>query len=107
VAPEQRARHDAPSELGEHEHRLGHAEPDAAVRFGQTQREHAHLRQLAMAIAVERRLLELRHVLERVAVVAEGPDPRLESLLIVGELEIHLGPSLACGSLRAPRSGAC
>jgi hypothetical protein len=43
---------------------------------------------------------------ERVAIVAEGADSRLERQLVFRELKIHPVPSLGHASLRASRPGA-
>ena len=53
LGADQRAGHERAPELLEHQRRLGHPEAEATVGFGEAQREHAGLAELAPPLAVE------------------------------------------------------
>ena len=89
MAPDQRARHQPPAQLGEDQHRLGHAEREAAARLGQAQLEHAHLGQVAPERAVEPARRQLAQLVERDPSLAEGADPGAQRFLILVDPEIH------------------
>ena len=90
VAPDQRSRHQAPAQLREDEHRLRHAEADAAAGLGQAQAEDAHLGEVAPERAVEAACAgELAERVERDPPFAEGADPVAQRLLIVVDSKVH------------------
>ena len=103
VAPHQRARDQAATQLGEGEHGVGPPQAHAALGLGEPQGEHAHLGQLAPQGAVDAAAaLEVAHGLDREPALAERAHALGEGDLVVGELEVHLvtGPWGGRGSAR-------
>ena len=81
-------------ELLEHQRRFRHPEADATVRFGDAQREHARVAQLAPTLAIEpcAVVLDAAHHLGPESALHEGTHSLLEGDLVVGELEVHRVP---------------
>ena len=87
---DQRAGHQRPPKLLEHEGRLGDPELEATVGLGQGQREHAGVAELAPSLAVEvTGGFDPAYRVEGEPPVEEAAHPLLERLLIGRELEVH------------------
>jgi hypothetical protein len=92
VRSDQRSRHQGPPQLLEHDHRLGHAEPDPAGVLRQPQPEHPRLGKVAPERTIDTTArLQGPDPIHGYPLSAEVADSLLEGAFLRPEVEVHDG----------------